>query len=268
MNLLLAVKVAPDLSMLAQQDWQPDAQWRIDVSFTRRLLNGFDESAAEMALMLRDAMDLNLSVFTVADAAAEPALKQLLALEYQQAMRVEPPADWDLRFNPAMVATLIAAYHQQIAEQTVIILGEQSSEGQNGQTPLLLAERLNWPCITGVCQLEPAAEAGALRVTRQSAYGLEVMTVKPPLVLAVGNSPQASVLRVPTLKQKLAASKRQIQRLTLAELALPAWPPVEVRLCGLTHLAHQRAGVLIEGDSVVQKVQRLYHEYLRERWQP
>lgn len=268
MNLLLAIKVAPDLGMLSPQDWQPDEQWQIDVSFTRRLLNGFDESAAEMVLMLRDALDLNLSALSVADSTAEPALKQLLALEYHQAVRIEPPADWDLRFNPATVAELIAAYHRQIAAQSVIVLGAQSSEGQNGQTPLLLAERLNWPCITRVCQLEPATETGALRVTRQTAYGLEVMTVQPPLVLAVGNSPQAGVLRVPTLKQKLVASKRQIRRLTPADLACPALQPAAVRLCGLTRQEHRRAGMVIEGSSVVQKVQRLCQEYLNERWWP
>lgn len=266
MNLLLAIKVAPDLEMLAQNDWQPDEQLQIGTSFARRLLSGYDESAAEMVLMLRDEMELHLSVLTVGDAMAEPTLKQLLALEYQQAVRIEPPADWDLRFNPAAIAALIAAYQQRIASQQVIVMGSQSLEGQNNQTPLMLAESLNWPCLTGVCQLSPADEAGLLRVTRQTSYGQEVMTVKPPLVLVVGNSQQASALRVPTLKQKLAASKRQIQRLSPADLAITELPPGDMRLCGLTQVEHRRAGVLIEGGSLEQKVQRLCQDYLSERW--
>lgn len=266
MNLLLAIKVAPDLGMLAQPDWQPDEQLQIDTSFARRLLSGYDESAAEMVLMLRDKMELNLSVLTVADAMAEPVLKQLLALEYQQAVRIAPPADWDLRFNPAAIAALIAAYQQQVVAQSVIVMGAQSIEGQSGQTPLMLAEHLGWPCITGVCQLAPATEAGALQVTRQSAYGLEVMTVKLPLVLAVGNSQQACALRVPTLKQKLAAGRRQILHLSPADLGVMMLPPSDVRLCGLAQVEHRRAGALIEGDSVAQKVQRLCRDYLSERW--
>jgi electron transfer flavoprotein beta subunit len=266
MNLLLAIKVAPDLGMLAKTDWQPDEQLQIDTHFTRRLLSGYDECAAEMVLMLRDEMPLNLSVLTVADAKADPVLKQLLALGYQQALRIEPPVDWDLRFNPATIAALIAAYQQQVAPQSVIVTGAQSIEGQNGQTPLMLAERLNWPCLTGVCQLAPAAEAGALRVTRQTVYGQEVLTVKPPLVLVVGNSQQASALRVPTLKQKLAASKRPIPCLSPADLGVQTLLPGDIEVCGLTHLEHRRAGVLIEGDTVEQKVERLYQDYLRERW--
>lgn len=266
MDLLLAIKVAPDLGMLAQSDWQPDERLQIDTRFTRHLLSGYDESAAEMVLMLRDEMALGLSVVTVADAMADPALKQLLALEYQHATRIELPNDWDLRFNPTTIAALLAAYQQQVAAHSVIVMGAQSIEGQNSQTPLILAERLNWPCITGVCQLAPADEAGALRVTRQTADGQEVMTVKPPLVLVVGNSQQASALRVPTLKQKLAVSKRQIQSLTPAELGITEPLPGDVRLCGLAYQEHRRAGVLIEGDSVAQKVQRLCQDYLNPRW--
>lgn len=266
MNLLLAIKVAPDLGMLAQSDWQPDERLQIDTRFARRLLSGYDESAAEMVLMLRDQMELSLSVLTVADAMAEPALKQLMALEYQQAVRIEPPADWELRFNPATIAALVAAYQQQIAPQQVIVMGAQSLEGQNSQTPLMLAERLGWPCITGVCQLAAAEQVGALRVTRQTAFGQEVMTVMPPLVLVVGNSQQASALRVPTLQQKLAAGKRQIQRLSPTDLAMTEQPAGDVHLGGLTYVEHRRAGVVIEGDSVEQKVQQLCQDYLRERW--
>ncbi|HEI8867211.1 TPA: hypothetical protein SLG40_002730 [Serratia odorifera] len=265
MNLLLAIKVAPDLGMLARSDWQPDERLQIDTRFARRQLSGYDESAAEMVLMLRDEINLNLSVLTVADAMAESALKPLMALGYQQAVRIEPPADWDLRFNPATVAALVAAYQQQIAAQQVIVMGAQSLEGQNNQTPLMLAERLGWPCITGVCQLAAAEQAGALRVTRQTAYGQEVLTVMPPLVLAVGNSQQASALRVPTLQQKLVAAKRQIQRLSPTDLMMTEPPAGDVYLCGLTYLEHRRAGILIEGDSVEQKVQLLCQDYLRDR---
>ncbi len=130
MNLLLAIKVAPDLGMLAKSDWQPDERLQIDTRFARRLLSGYDESAAEMVLMLRDERELNLSVLTVADAMAEPALKQLMALEYQQAVRIEPPAEWDLRFNPATVAALIAAYQQHMGSQQVIVMGRKAWKGK------------------------------------------------------------------------------------------------------------------------------------------
>lgn len=266
MNLLLAINIAPDLGMLPPHDWLPDEQLQIDTRFIRRLLSGYDECAAEMVLMLRDVMALNLSVLTIADATVDPVLKQLLALEYQQAVRITPPAEWDLRFNSMAVAALIAAYQQQIATHSVIVMGKQSIEGQNGQTPLLLAEHLNWPCITGVCHLAPATEAGALQVTRQTAYGMEVMTVMPPMVLVVGNAQQASALRVPTLKQKLAAAKRQVCSLTPGELGITALPTSHVQLCRLTPIEHRRAGVVIEGDSVAQKVQRLCQEYLTDRW--
>lgn len=266
MNLLLALKASPDLGMLTPFDWQADQQQQINTRYTRYLLRGYDESAAEMALMLRDNMAVNLTALTIADEMAEPALKQLLALDYQQVVRIAPPPAWDLRFNPATIAALIAAYHQQVAPQTAIVMGAQSLEGQNSQTPFILAECLNWPCVTGVCLMTPAVEADTLQVTRNTGYGLEILTLRLPVVLVVGNSPQASVLRVPTLKQKLAASQRQIQPLSPAELGVMAPVAPEVQLQSLTYLQHRRAGVVIDGDSVEQKVQQLYQEHLKGRW--
>ncbi|MBW6090471.1 hypothetical protein KZ770_10035 [Escherichia coli] len=55
----------------------------------------------------------------------------------------------DLRFAPEFVARHIAEWQHQ-NPLDLIITGCQSSEGQNGQTPFLLAEMLGWPCFTQV----------------------------------------------------------------------------------------------------------------------
>ncbi|WP_127959271.1 electron transfer flavoprotein subunit beta/FixA family protein [Serratia microhaemolytica] len=264
MKLLLALKISPDLAMLSAADWQPDHQQQIDTRHVRRLLTGYDESAAELVLMLRDQMALDLTALTIADRTAEPALKQLLALEYQQAVRIEPPPEWDLRLNPATIAALIAAYQQRDA-QSVIVLGAQSLEGQNGQTAFMLAERLQWPCLRGVCQLAVATEPGALQVTCQTEQGLECLTVLPPLVLVVANAAAASALRVPTLKQKLNAAARQIERLTPDDFGISTPLPADVQLCSLQPNAQPRAGLILAGQNLEQQVEQLYQHYLAER---
>ncbi|MNI78559.1 hypothetical protein D3C73_1349440 [compost metagenome] len=91
------------------------------------------------------------------------------------------------------------------------------------------------------------------------------MTIRPPLILVVGNSQQASALRVPTLKQKLAAGKRQIKTLTINELAAGKPLPGEAKLCQLIRQENQRAGVIIDGISAADKAQQLYQRYLQPR---
>ncbi len=67
-----------------------------------------------------------------------------MALGFEEAVLLETAAD--LRFAPEFVARHIAEWqHQNPLDLT--ITGCQSSEGQNGQTPFLLAEMLGWPWL-------------------------------------------------------------------------------------------------------------------------
>lgn len=72
-------------------------------------------------------------------------LRYLMALGFEDAVLLETVAD--LRFAPEFVARHIAEWQRQ-NPLDLIITGCQSSEGQNGQTPFLLAEMLGWPCFT------------------------------------------------------------------------------------------------------------------------
>lgn len=268
MRILVAVKAVADFSMLAEQDWQNAEDGRVDVSFTRSALNCFDESAAELALMLRDTQpDTQLTALTVNGDTADYALKPLMAQGFREVVRVGMAADEDLRFHPQAIACLIAGYHLRVAAQDVMLLGEQSPEGHNAQTAPLLAELLNWPCLTQVTQLEYAGD-GLLRVFQQKEAGLRVITARPPLVLAAGNAAQAGVLRVPTLKQKLAAGQKSITHLSPDALLPVQNVPPETeppRLLRLSRRRNRRTGVLIDGASAQEKARRLYHDYLKER---
>ncbi len=264
MRILVAVKAVADFGMLAEKDWTPGEAWRVDVSFAKSVLNCFDESAAELALTLCEAQ---LTALTVGGSQADFYLKQLLALGYQDVVRIAAPEWVDLRFNPQAIARLIAGYHRHVTPQDVLLLGEQSPEGHNMQTAFLLAEHLGWPCLSGVTGIEDAGD-GVLRVTRLAAGRIQHVTVRPPLVLAVGNAAGAGVLRVPTLKQKLAAGQKSITACTPEMLQL-SWDTLAGEgAAQLRHLARrrsQRAGIRIEGADAQEKARRLYHEHLKER---
>ena len=93
----------------------------------------------------------------------------MYALGFSHAVRVEAEEDVDLRFCPGLIADVTAKYVKETASQDVIVMGTQSSDGSNMKTPLLLAERLGWPCITQVTALEPVDEKH-LRVTSQEEW--------------------------------------------------------------------------------------------------
>ena len=257
MNVLVCVKIEPDLSMFSAGDWQGVAEGERKYLYARRQLSSFDQSAAEMALSLSGG---DLTLITVGDALTQPVLKTMLALDFHQAVRVDPGLD-DFRFRPDFIATQLAEFHFH-HPQSVIILGSQSSEGQNRQTGFLLAEMLGWPCLTEVNDIQPAADKDLLTVQRRTEDELQTLTLKPPVVLITGTDTQAQLLRIPTLKQKLAAASKPLD--VIPAISLPDNTVVSLR--GLALKEARRAGEVINGGSVQENVRKLYQQHLAQRW--
>ncbi|SPX17066.1 electron transfer flavoprotein subunit YgcR [Escherichia coli] len=85
---------------------------------------------------------MSLTALSMGDERALHWLRYLMALGFEEAVLLETAAD--LRFAPEFVARHIAEWQHQ-NPLDLIITGCQSSEGQNGQTPFLLAEMLAGP---------------------------------------------------------------------------------------------------------------------------
>lgn len=269
MKMMVCFKAVPDLEMLSEEDWAADSDLKVDLSFVRNILNCFDESALEMALKLSDVSEgfdvlLNLTAFTIGDQKSDTYLKTLYALRFKKAVRIE--SNEDLRFFPDVTATVISQYVREINHQDVIVLGRQSGEGDNGKTPLLVAEMLEWPCITQVIRIEPDTE-GSLKVTNMVDGGTLTQTITTHCVLSVGNAPN-SYLRVPTLKDKMKYGKTPIEVLDIQQFNIQALLDDCRHGCelkGLEKISHKRQGIIIEGETPREKARILYDSYLKER---
>lgn len=272
MRIAVCFKTIPEFEMLTEQDWQVGDGYAVDVRFARQSFNCFDESALELALKLSDRLKsldrpVELTALTIDDEQAERFLKQLFAVQYDHAVRLDWGRPLDLRFDPLAVARLIAAYVEQIGGQQLLFLGRQGAEGDNGQTGFLAAERLGWPCIREVVDVAVVEPSGWLKVTSRLEAGTLVQTVTPPLVLVIGNTPHSPYLRVPTIKQKLAAAKREIAVLSGADLGFEPDRPTgnDKTLVHLERRRNERRCIWLEGEDSRQKAQRLFDSYLKER---
>lgn len=292
MKILACCKVVPDLEMLTDEDWVV-RDMEVELRFAKREWNVFDESVLEMALRLRDAYELlsgapsepvsaigeiELTALNIGDAGADPFLKTLLALRYDRAVRIDPGEQsargGDLRFSPAAVAELIAAFARKHGYD-LLLFGRQSGVGDNGQTPMLTAELLGLPCITQVRAVRPVhstttRESGASRggfiVESYTDDGVLEQEIVPPCVLAVGNAEQ-TYLRVPTLKDKMKFGARPVEVLRPEEILSPGevLNPEGYRLTRLERIDTSRAGELISGGSVEEKARKVYDLYLKKR---
>jgi len=233
------------------------------------MINPYDESALELALKLKDAakqrkVDFNLAALTIGKKSSDRVLKYLYALKYVHAVRLE--CDLDLRFNAIMVSKMIAQYLINIRNHQVIILGNQSGEGDNAKTPLLVAERLGIPVITSVTNIMLSEQEGCLDVSSTIDDFLLTQTIKPPVVLAIGNVP-TSYIRVPTLKDKLQCSKQQIQVYDLLDLDIKEHDIAanDCKLIELFYERNERSCVFIQGENPSKKADALYEDYLKGR---
>jgi len=261
MNILNCFKVVSDLDLLGEGDWIADEQNNVDVSFVRTGWNCFDESALEMLLKLSDLSEgfnvmYNLSALTIGNEKCDTYLKTLYALGYQKAVRID--CENDLRFCSDFVAGLIAQYVGDQGNIDVIITGKQSADGENGQTPFLLAEQLGWPHIGQVTMIEPVDET-CLKVRTVTDEGEVTQTIKIPCILSVGNAPN-SYLRVPTLKDRLRLGKQPIEVRKVENQGAAGQGLLKLRA-----IDYRRAGIIIEGDSPEEKAAVLFRQYLKER---
>jgi len=263
MNILVCFKAAPDLEMLIEEDWVIDENLRIDTGFIKPGLNCFDESALEIALRLRDVsasfeVPLELNALTVDDAGVTPILKTLNALRFNRVVRIDNSAD--IRFSPAAVASLLSQYVLKHAPQDLVLLGRESSIGENVKTPLFVAEMLGWPCITQATRIE-LVDREHLAVTCQVDDGQLRQTVQTPCVVSVGNAPIAC-MRVPTLEDRMQFGERPFEILSAKDFETSGQ---DEELVDLEPVHHQRPGRVIEGKTPQAKARKLYDSYLKKR---
>ncbi|WP_334159796.1 FAD-binding protein [Muricomes intestini] len=265
MKILNCFKVVPDLESIADGDWVADDQLQVDTSYGKLLWNCFDEGALEMMLKLSDLSEgfdvvYELNVLTVGRRRDENFLKTLYALGFFNATRVE--TEEDLSFCPEAIAEAITEYVSEKAPQDLIVMGTQSSDGSNMKTPLLVAEKLAWPCIIQVKDMFPVDE-NHIKVVAEEHGRTIIQVVKTPCVLAVENA-VCSYLRVPTLKEKMRLGKKPIEHITSEKLEISGREQ-NVKLVGLEPQDSKRDTVVITGDTPEEKAQVLYETYLKEK---
>jgi len=281
MKIAVCFKPIADYARLSQKDWKWDEGHRVDTSFIRRIFNCFEESALEMALTLsgtsEHASDLiELTALTVDNQQGDLFLKQLLAVGYNYGVRIQCKKNPDLRFTPLVMSHLISAYIKKQGHD-LVILGMQGGEGDNGQTGFLLAERLGWPCIGEVSRIIRDESHDCLKVTSRIDGGTLVQTVHLPMVLIMGHSLDSPYLRVPNLKQKLRAKKKQV--IVISDIELGTYidpqtnhaltnaptPENDKTLMDLRKPQASQSCVFIEGENAMEQAQQLYDQYLKER---
>ena len=138
----------------------------------------------------------------------------------------------------ASTAAILAAAVRTIGGVDVVVIGD--SEDYSG-VPVALAGLLGWPAIVQVSAV--SAVDGRVQIVRKQGRNEQTISISAPAVIAVSAaSPEKNI---PGMKEQLAARKRPITKLTLADIGVGAADKVSSQG---TRLPETTPARIFEGD--------------------
>jgi electron transfer flavoprotein beta subunit len=97
----------------------------------------------------------------------------------------------------------------------LVITGKQAQDTDNGQTGIILAERLGLPCVSNVIAID-VIDDQHLKVSRLGDAGTEIVELTLPAVITVTDS--INEPRLPQMRGLMMAKKKKIDVMDLAAL--------------------------------------------------
>ena len=219
------VRIAVCIKQVPTREWQPRidetrrAAREQDASFE---MNEPDAYALEEALRLREKHGGEVVVCTAGPARASQVLREALARGADRAIHIE---DNRLGTADAFVVAKVLSDAVRDEKFDLILTGLQSDDQGAAQTGVILADRLGLPHATIVMDVQVAEPV--LRVKRELEGGW-FQWVQMPLPALLTIQSGINQLRYATLKGIMAAKKKEIRKVTPADL-----PPVRVAVVNL-----------------------------------
>lgn len=210
MKIVVAYKWAAD-----PQEASVAADGTVDLSRAKAAVSDYDATAIEVARRLVAAEGGEVVGLCVGPrtAAAAMATKSALARGLD---RVVVVADDALAVaGTTATAEVLAAAVARIGDVELVLTGDSSVDTGARMVPAVLAAGLGWPVVFEVSALATAGGDG-LTAERTVAGGIEVLRVAGPAVLAIATD--AAEARVPGMKDVLAAGKKPVETIALADL--------------------------------------------------
>jgi electron transfer flavoprotein beta subunit len=210
MNIVVLVKQVPDSGSVRKLDPQDNTVARATAD---NVINEMDEYAIEEALTVKEAQGGEVTVLTVGPDTATDAIRKALSMGADKAVHVSDPAIHGA-CAPQTSAIIAAALSQ--LEYDLVLCGAESTDGQVSVMPALLSERLGIPQLSGARKL--TIEGSTARIERQTDGGYWAVEASLPAVVSTWDT--INEPRYPSFKGIMAAKKKPVQTLTLADLGI------------------------------------------------
>ena len=212
-NIVVLVKQVPDTYSERKLS---DGDFTLDRDSADAVLDEINERAVEEALQLTEAQGGEVTVLSVGPDRASEAIRKALSMGADKAIHVSDPALHGA--DVVQTAKVLAAAVQRVDGVELVIAGNEASDGGGGAVPAILAELLGYPQLTHARKVE--LDGTTLKVDRETDDGITHLEAGLPAVISVGE--KINEPRYPSFKGIMAAKKKPVDTLTVADLGIDA----------------------------------------------
>jgi len=222
----------------------------------RMVLNAYDASAVEEALVLTEEHGGEVEVVLVGPEKAKETIRKALAMGADKATHIT--TDNDVDYDSAVYAKVLATFFED-KEYDVISCGKQSQDTDAGLAGSMLAQHLDLPYATNAVGL--SMEEDKLVVKRQGDAGQEIIGLPQPCLVTCSNDMNEP--RIPSLKGIMQSKRKPMETIALSDMNLDeAALSAKTKVTGYMEKPEREPGQKFEGepDELAQKVATLLDE--------
>jgi electron transfer flavoprotein beta subunit len=214
MKIVVCVKQVPD--SWAEKKLNP-ADNTLDRDAVDAVVNELDEFAIEEALQIQERLggadNCTVTVLSVGPDKAIESVRKGLQMGADDGVHV---VDEAMHGSDAVATSAVLAAAIDKLQPDIVLMGSESTDARMSVVPAMVAERTGRPQLTFAGKVDLDGET--VRVQRMTDYGYDVVEAKLPVLVSVIE--KINEPRYPSFKGIMAAKKKPVETLTLADLGV------------------------------------------------
>ncbi len=253
MKIAVCVKEVPDATVHKRID--PGTK-RLDRSGEKNL-NPFDTHGIEAAMQIREGEGAEVEeiiAVTMGPETASRALHKAVALGADRSVHLTDAA---LEGSDVNATGYALAKVLESESPDLVLLGQQSDDGECYTIGAVVADHLKMPSLTQVISIE--VEDGKLVCERQAEYGYDTVEIDLPAVISVGDA--INEPRYPSLKAIMGAKKKPLDTHANSDVGIEADRVGEggsrTAVLELKPPPQKESGEIIEDEDTAETVEKI-----------
>jgi electron transfer flavoprotein beta subunit len=253
LKICVLVKEVPDAAVQKRID---PGTMRLDRGGEKNL-NPFDTHALEAAMQIKEGGAIPVEevvAVTMGPSSAVRALHKAVALGADRSVHLSDDA---LAGSDVCATGYALAKVLESESPDLVLLGQQSDDGECYTIGAVVADHLQMPSLTQVIQIDVAD--GKLRCERQAEYGYDTVEVELPAVISVGDA--INEPRYPSLKAIMGAKKKPLDSKASGDVGIDTGmvgqDGSKTQVLALNPPPAKEAGEIIEDEDTNETVEKI-----------